>query len=831
MAERPAHRDPPHARDQKLRDIASVVIVLGSVIGVGLALGALTGFPKGTDAYAHLTRLKLVAEAFPRHEWLFGWSAGMPAFETYPELPYLATAPLTKLFGAPTTLTLIAFAALALLGLGLYGTVRMATGSSLGGLVAALGAIGSMATWTWIVNGGVYARVLAAGLAACACWAAARWLRSGTRRSFAVTALLLAAAIASHQVVGSVFAIGIGVATLAHPGPARFRRSATLALATFLLASPAILPAVLRYGGFASAFLGLDRPQLTSSATVLVDPRHVGVALIPLLVLATVVSWPLRRAVALLLAGLVLCLAYLFAPNLGVPSRLYYVNGIAPFTTTFLVAVVAALAGGFAMGVARGSDRVAWQRHAAGTLALLLVAVNLALSPMALRASADYPRVEDSTASSSIEEIARRTIRVDGADVAHRFLPATAGESVWFSYLYAKPQLRDYYAQGVVHPDWLAWVNAAVYDAPLVVARFRAALDWFAVDSFSVFDDPNFTGNLARFESGDLVRRVAQSDPPAYRQYAVSDARSIWRPTNAPLLVVVGTRDEYDGVARMSLDRGARPGTLVPVWWQGTADQLPSDLLQRAQAVLIEDGRFGDRAGAERSLAAYATNGGRVLLDAHGASPGLSALWPVDGAADEPIAEWHLRASTPSVRLQDFSPPVYDGGPWGAPVATATRPDARVLLDQDRRALVAERSVGAGTFVWIGGNLLYHARAYGNAVESDFLMTLFGPVRADASVEGAASLRDPERSVVRVLGASGVVVSQSYHPKWTARWSDGSSLPVYYAGPGLIYVPTPSQDGALTLELGRAWTDYAVWALVIFGIVLVWWRRTADTSR
>src|SRR5439155_22908774 len=104
MAGLPAHRDPPHARDQKLRDIASVLIVLGSVIGIGLALGAWTGFPKGTDAYAHLTRLKLVADSFPRHEWLFGWSAGMPAFETYPELPYLAAAPFTKILGAPTTL-------------------------------------------------------------------------------------------------------------------------------------------------------------------------------------------------------------------------------------------------------------------------------------------------------------------------------------------------------------------------------------------------------------------------------------------------------------------------------------------------------------------------------------------------------------------------------------------------------------------------------------------------------------------------------------------------------------------------------------------------------
>src|SRR5439155_170367 len=157
---------------------------------------------------------------------------------------------------------------MSLLGLGLYGTVRTATGSTIGGLVAALAAIGSMATWTWIVNGGVYARVFAAGLAACACWAAARWLGSGSRVAFAATALLLAAAIASHQFVGAVFAFGIGVATLAHAGPACLRRALTLAVATFLLASPAIVPALVRYGGFASAFLGLDRPSLTSPVSV-----------------------------------------------------------------------------------------------------------------------------------------------------------------------------------------------------------------------------------------------------------------------------------------------------------------------------------------------------------------------------------------------------------------------------------------------------------------------------------------------------------------------------------------------------------------------------------
>ena len=808
----------------RLVDIGAVALVLGTVAAVGFVLTVWTGFPKGTDAYAHLTRLRFVADFFPRHEWLYSWSAGMPAFETYPELPYLAFAPVTKAIGAPAALILIALAGLSLLGLGLYGTVRTATGSSLGGLVAALGAIGSMATWTWVVNGGVYARVLAAGLAACSCWAAARWLQSGGRVAFATTALLLAAAIASHQFVGAVFAFGIGVATLAHPGPSRLRRAATLALATFLLASPAIVPALVRYGGFTSTFLGLDRPQLTSPLSVLVDPIHIGVALVPLVLLTLFAAWPPPRAVVLLLAAFALCLGYLFAPDLGIPSHFYYVNGIEPFTITFLVAVVAALAGGFALGLVRGTSLPRWRRHGAALLATLLVGLNLGLGPAALRASNGYPQVEDTSAAKSVESLARRTIRVNADDATHRFLPATASESVWFSYLYAKPQLRDYYLQGVVHPDWLAWANAAIYTAPLREGRFRAALDWFAVDGFTVFDDPNFTGNLAAFERGDLVRRVAQSDPPVYRQYAVPDPKTIWRPTNARLLLVVGGRDEYDTVARMTLDRGARPGTLIPIWWPETADRLPSDLLERAQAVVLEDGRFGDRGAAERSLAAYAASGGRVLLDAHGASGALSSLWPVDGASDEAIGEWHLRASSASLRVSDFAPPRYDDGPWGAPIATALRADARALLAQDGRALVAERAVGKGAIVWIGGNLLYHAKAYSNDVESQFLFELLGPLGGDSTVVGDATRLDAERVAVHSSGASGVFVSESYHPKWTAHRSDGTALPVYYAGPGLMYVPTPSSDSTLTLEFGRTWTDYGVWVLVILGLVLCVWR-------
>jgi hypothetical protein len=684
-----------------------------------------------------------------------------------------------------------------------------------------------MAVWTWIVNGGVYARVLAAGLGACACCAAAQWLGSGSRVAFALTAGLLAAAIASHQFVGAVFAFGIGVATLAHPGPSRLRRAAALAFVTALLASPAIVPPLFRYGGFTSAFLGLDRQLLTSPPTVLVDPRHIGVALAAIVVVSLVAAWPLSRAVVLLLGALALWTVYLFAPGLGVPSRFYYVTGIDPFTVTFLIAVIAALVGGFALGLARDAPVAGWRRNGAAVLATGLIAINMWLGASTLRESREYPRIEDASAPAAIEEIARRTIVVDGADLAHRFLPAIASESVWFSYVYAKPQLRDYYGTGVVHSDWLAWVNAAVYTPPFHAERFRAALDWFAVDSFSVFDDPNFTGNVATFNADPALRVVATSEPPAFRQYAVRDASAIWRPTNARLLIVIGGREEYDTLARMTLDRGARPGSLIPIWWQDTADRVPADLLERAQAVVVEDGRFGDRAAAERVLSAYARSGGRVLLDAHGAAPSLSEMWPVVAATDEAITDWRLRAASNAVRVDGFAPARYDGGPWGAPVGTGLRGASRAILEQDGRPLVAETASGTGAIVWVGGNLFYHAKSYANEVESDFLVGLLGPLTAPPVPSGSGTQLDPERVNIGASNARGAFISASYHPKWTARWSDGSARGVYFAGPGLMYVPLPAGDGVLSLEFGRTWLDYAVWLPLVIGLLICVWPVVA----
>ena len=109
-------------------EIAAAGAVVAVVVVAGVLLGAWRGFPKGVDAYQHLTRLNFVADWFPHHNWFYAWAAGMPMFDNYPGLPYVAALPFVRLLGDTTTLELMALVAMAAFGLGLYGHLRLRTG-------------------------------------------------------------------------------------------------------------------------------------------------------------------------------------------------------------------------------------------------------------------------------------------------------------------------------------------------------------------------------------------------------------------------------------------------------------------------------------------------------------------------------------------------------------------------------------------------------------------------------------------------------------------------------------------------------------------------------
>lgn len=804
--------------------VAPVAAIVGLVVLYSIALGVVTGYPKGTDAPMHLARLKFVADWFPHHNWLYAWSAGMPMFDSYPALPYLAALPLVKAIGPEPTLELMALVAFWAIGLGLYGHLVARGRPREVALLAALMAITSLALWTWVVNGGVYTRVVAIGLGALAWWTHARALATERARWWAFTALLLAAAIASHQVMGAFAALYVAGVQLSGRGLAGLPRLAGLAVATFLLASPAIVPALA--GGIGGRFLGTERGDLlASSPDVVWHPLHVGLAAFAVPV-ALVIAELTRRPLRALAAGTALLAAalYVFAPNLGIPSSLYYVRGVDPFSATFVLALVGALA--FAAVVPTSGGRA----RAALAVASLAVAANVLVAVPTFAAHRDYPQVVDTTEPRWPEELARRTLVVDADDLRHRLLPLTAYESVWFSYAYRKPMLRDYYAQGQLHPDWLFWAYQAVYAPPLDAKRFAAVLDWFAIDAITT--DGTAERELAAMPGLRLVPSTASAP---FRQFEVANPSTIVVQTAAPLVVIVADARGYDLATRFLLEEGASPRTRVPVWWPGTVADLPDDLASVAAAVLVVGDRHGDRAGATATLERLTARSARVVWDVAGVEPReLPAPWPVVGLRAQLVSAWDVHDRADRIAAKDFSPARYGDGDWGAVVPAALRDGARAELVLAGAPLVASVDRGAGSLTVVGGNLFYHALAFRNAAERAYLASFLGPATVDAASEPEWRFAHPERREVVVTDATPVALKESFHPGWRAAWrgADGTArdLRIHPAGPGLMLVVPPAA-GTIVFEYSGTLAHALGAALFVVGVLLLGLQGGLTTRR
>jgi hypothetical protein len=797
--------------------VAAFTTILGAV------LGAWTGFPKGSDAPSHLTRLRFVADHFPNHNWLYAWGAGMPTFESYPPLPYLGSFVATRLFGAEPTLFALGYAAMLSFALGLQAFLALSTGSRLAAFLATICASGSLAVWTWLVNDGLYARLVACGVGVWALYACERWHRSRSRPSWIATAVLLAATVASHAFMGIVFSGIVSLHTLTRWRTRGIRPLAQLAGLSLLLAAPAWIPVVFAGSGVAGRFFGAAHgAHVLLPVEVLWRVDHVGPAVPFLAVLAVVASVALRHRPPLLFVGLTtLAILYTFAPSLGIPNELYYVNGIDPFTATFFVAVFASCAAAYALAPAAARLR---REVVAGTGAIVVaVALLGALTGAeALASNGTYPQIFDTSSPERQSAISQRTLRLPD-DLDHRIMPNTAEESVWLSYRYRMPQLRDYYGQGQVHPDWLALAYTTMYDPPYQAEIAAALLDWYAVSIVTVDSGSSFAANLAAMErSGDFtVTRGAER----FVRLDLREPTALVAESILPLTVVVGSDDFYKMVVRTLLREGAGPSRAVPIHWRGDLADLDAGLRERTGALVIGAGRDGDERRAAEVAMAVARQGASVLVDLTGrdARGELAAILPVAGVERVAFAaDWGMRGDG-SVDPLRFASARYEGAVWSAEVGTALRDGARAVLSVADRPVVATRSEGAGTITALGGNLIFHADYTRSESERAFLMRYLatGAERTTRDITG--TFLDPQHRRVRTEAPSLILFKESWTPAWSATFEDGGgrrSTPVLLAGPGLMAAVAP---GPGTLEFGYTSrpTDWAAWLLALAGLGVV----------
>jgi hypothetical protein len=797
---------------EKWLDVAAGSGVTSVVVLTGALLGAWTGFPKGVDAANHLTRLKFVADWFPHYNWLYAWAAGMPTFDNYPGLAYVVALPLVVALGPETTLKLLALLAMVAFGLGLFGHLRLRGANLRVALIATLMALTSMSVWQFITYDGVYARVIAMGLGALAWWAHAGAIRNASGRLYSLTALLLALTVAAHPVTGAFAAGYVVLVQLAAQGWSGIRAvMAIAAISLCLAAQPVTSPLTIGIGG---RILGVDRPELSITVpTMIVDPLFLGFAALTIPVLTVLVA--LRRRPRAAIAGaaaLLVVLAYIFAPNFGIPTRYYYINGIDPNTVPYFLAIVGALVFGLLAPSLAGRGRIF-----VGFAALVIVANAVVAVPGMLSS----PYVADTSATQATETIARRTLVVDGNDLEHRILPLSAAEAVWFNYIYRKPQLRDYYTFGLLNPDWLFWVFDSIYHPPLNRARIEAIFDWYALDSFTVSTvEEKVEPVLPQL---GLVSIVPSTKGTDFRQYAYSSPTAIVALTSAPLVVVVGSTTDYDHVARLLFDEGASPRTRVPVSWSGTLADLPDELAGRAASVVVVGDRLGDRTSAQQVVETLTRHGATVLWDLAGVGDAtLPGPWPVTQVSRAVFDRWDVTDRESRIIANDFSPASFEGGPWGAAVPTAAQPGAIVELSLGGRPVVVSAQHNTGSLVVVGANLLYHAQSKANAAERRYLLSFITASARDAEREPTWRFVHPERREIETDG-SPVLLKESLYPKWHAHLvspiGPDRPLRIFYAGPGLMLV-LPAGPGTVVFDYGGTLPlGWAAWVVTLLGVV------------
>ena len=795
-------------------EVAAAGAVVAVVVVAGLLLSAWRGFPKGVDAYQHLTRLNFVADWFPHHNWFYAWAAGMPMFDNYPGLPYVAALPFVRLLGDTTALELMALVAMVAFGLGLYGHLRLRTERPDIALLAAVMVVTSMAIWHFVLASGVYARVVAMGFGGLAWWAHAMALSRHSGKWWALTAVLIAATIACHPVTGAFVAGYVALVQVSAMGLRGIRPLLALASLAFLLAAQPILSSL--SFGIGGTILGVDRPELGySSPAQLVAPQFAGFAAFSIPVLVVLLQLPRRfwRALGAGI-GLLAIIAYMFAPNWRVPTRYYYINGIDPATVPYFLVIVGGLC--FAALAPSLSPKV---RRIVLVGTIVVVAVNAVVAIPAMYA-AGY--VNDTSSPGATEQAARRSLIVDGDDLTHRIAPLSATESVMFNYFYRKPELRDYYAFAQLNVDWLYWAYDTLYHPPVNVARYQAVLDWYALDAMTF----SSTDEKGEPEIGNLpfMRLVPETKNTQFRLYRVDSPTTIAATTRAPLVVVVGTRSDYDRVARLLFEDGASPRTRVPVWWSGGLGDLPDDLVARAASVIVVGDHLGDPARAAQNADTMTAAGAKLLWDVGDLGDAkVAAPWPATAVRRTTIDRWVVKDRASRIAESDFSPASFEGGPWGATVPVSATAGATTELSLGDQPLVLSASRGKGTLTMVGGNLLYHAQSKANAAERRYVLSFLGDAATSAETAARWRFVDPERREIETDGAA-VLLKESIYPKWNARFVDAngtqSALRIEYAGPGLMLVLPPGA-GTVIFEYSSTLTvGWIGWGLTLVGGVL-----------
>lgn len=884
--------------------LSLIFVVL--VVGVyGYQLEAWTGFPKGIDAYARITRIVYILDFFPHVFWQYHWANGMPTFQSEGPLFYFAGALIAKLFSLKPEIPLfpLGFLSFVFIGLGVWGYVYTLTKKSVSSLLAAIITLSSYDVWFWMTAGGIYPRILGVGLSMMSLWFVSRLVskmeetQTLYKGHFLLAVIFMALTVIDHALMGffSWLTIGLMILVGRFSFSQKIRFGLMIFLSAFSLAGFFLLPALFSFGTGSSHFIGVVSEVIPVPWSYLFDQTRLGILLLPTLFLSFLAVLILKKArnkigesetglITLILPALAMFLLFLLYGLIGytgLPGRYYYINGFIPSSATLFMAIYGSILVGLLFSrLEKGYGKVITIMGSFGLIIITFYSL-FYLAPYIKNHDNRGELIHDTG-----EKLDRNDVYVlkqilkfqDPNDFNHRFAAYDAFEAVWFNAVYNIPQVRDYYGQGILYPDWRYWFEQAVWNKEkFSLDETKAALDWFAVKWFSDFerdagliDYGKIVTPVAVYGSNEEFLKASQNRyikneqdftlvssgrlhaDGFHEEFVVNNPSAILTASNAPATLFIGDTKSYNLLFSNLTFTNYNSSKLIPVRGKLYLDDYSLNELKAYTSLVLFNYRYHNQKRAYKMLADYLKEGGNILWEAwdspellneKGTSkdiPEPSPFSTLDKNQIQGIWDFQKQESSlfTDVDFALFSPPLYNGTPWKFAKGSNLRPWAKVILNSQKGPLIVSGKFGNGKIVWTSFNFLYHINSYKNLVEAKLLTQFFTDFGASGLTNPAmTTFINPEKRELAVSEtATGVLFKESYFPSWKAYVKDAknkkTNLSLELAGPGMMYAPLPKgmtyplkvtveYTHPLIVKIGFGITILSVLFLIIFSFNLL----------
>jgi len=730
----------------------------------GYALGAFRGFPKGVDAYAHLTMLRFVHENWPHIRWNPYWYGGIPYYLIYAPLPHLITVGLMRVTGWPPEVAMLFMEAVSLVAtiMGLFLLLNEAVGRLHALLLGSLFLIVAPPFWGVIVSGGAYARILSLMWLPLSSYLVLRWNRDPRPANYILAVTASGVGFSSHLQVG-LFVLGTAILLTYFYNSAekltiRLQRVFMIAAPSFLLAGYFYIPFILSRP---IQFFG--KPHLPGPINIVSVLTPDGWNIIPLYVLFVLFLTALlirfqtgfspdrlaQARAATKTFQTVLLLLFLYAFTSLVPPELYIFS---PYDSPFYIVLYSSMLIGVL--AARLKARV------------LRIYVPILLASLILISLYQYPSLAKHVWDSGAESwysgyyVSQQLVKIP-EEAGFRFGADWDGATSWFNYKYAVPQVLGFYDINVApRADWnhLA-VNTIWKDKDEELLTDHLA-DWNSIKWLMV-GFPHY--NYQKFNASSNYRLLNKIDTPTmYTMYLFEHrgASPIVSATNAVTVGVIGSYEYYTSFFKLLSLCRCESRSVIPVY---LGDDVSLGPLEGIDVILLRpEGRIlGDRALwaglAGRGEWPLIIDGSSIRASYPDPSPVAESYKPLEGEGwDFTLVSWD------ALRLLDIYATPIRGASYTYP--ESVREGGRVLLEHRGLPIMVEKDHGGRRVIWLGISLVEEGWRERSQQAALLMLRL---------IERATGFRLKNVRVSQLYDADDASATESWRVSWTTPNATG----------------------------------------------------------